>query len=89
MVSYLYLRLTLLLTLQIQKKTVEFLYFVDRASRYSSMLTTNLKHFFILLFITIYVVYNFIHYYLCYLLCINTIRSPDDEHLMLETCREV
>jgi hypothetical protein len=22
-------------------------------------------------------------------LCINTIRSPDDEHWMLETCREI
>ena len=33
-------------------KPETFLYFIDRASRYNSLLTTNLTHFFISLFIT-------------------------------------
>ena len=36
----------------IKKNQRPFLYFVDRASRYNSLLMTNLTHFFIYLFIT-------------------------------------
>ena len=57
------------------------LYFVDRASCHKFMLITNLMHFFMYLFI------HFISLHTRWY--INTIRSPDDEHLMLETCREM